>query len=206
MLGTPLLKLKDLSKYKVLIIQIAIKDVAVKYRYPFLGGLWAFLMPFFLIVILVIVFSKILKVTIPGYPFPVYLITGILPWNYFASSLSSATVGISNSKGLIKNVYFPREIIPIAIVLSNIIKHTLTPKDILIAISSSGQSKNIIAAVETAKNNNSTVKTLSGFKPDNKLRTTGDINFWSNSNDYGIVEMAHQFILHNIADRLIIKS
>ncbi len=121
MLGTPLLKLKDLSKYKVLIIQIAIKDVAVKYRYPFLGGLWAFLMPFFLIVIVVIVFSKILKVTIPGYPFPVYLITGILPWNYFASSLSSATVGISNSKGLIKNVYFPREIIPIAIVLSNII-------------------------------------------------------------------------------------
>lgn len=91
-------------------------------------------------------------------------------------------------------------------VFSNIVKHTLKPKDMLIAISSSGQSKNIIAAVETAKNNNSTVITLSGFKPDNKLRTTGDINFWSNSNDYGIVEMAHQFILHNIADRLIIKS
>jgi len=87
-------------------------------------------------------------------------------------------------------------------VFSNIVKHTLKPKDILIAISSSGQSKNIIAAVEAAKNNNSTVITLSGFKPDNKLRATGDVNFWSKSIDYGIVEIAHQFILHNIADRL----
>jgi len=87
-------------------------------------------------------------------------------------------------------------------VFSNIIKHTLKPKDILIAISSSGQSKNIIAAVETAKNNDSTVITLSGFNPNNKLRAMGDINFWSNSDDYGIVEIAHQFILHNIADRL----
>ncbi|MBO06146.1 MAG: phosphoheptose isomerase [Parcubacteria group bacterium] len=86
---------------------------------------------------------------------------------------------------------------------SNIVKYTLKPKDILIAISSSGQSENIIAAVETSKSNDSTVITLSGFKPDNKLRTTGDINFWSNSADYGIVEIAHQFILHNIADRLV---
>ena len=78
--------------------------------------------------------------------------------------------------------------------------------DILIAISRSGQSKNIIAAVETAKSNDSTVITLSGFKSDNRLRTTGDINFWSNSDDYGIVEIAHQFILQNIADRLITKS
>ena len=90
-------------------------------------------------------------------------------------------------------------------VYSNIVKHTIKPKDILIAISSSGQSENIVAAVETAKSNNSIVITLSGFKPDNKLRTTGDINFWSNSDDYGIVEIAHQFILHNIADRLITK-
>ena len=87
-------------------------------------------------------------------------------------------------------------------VFSNIVKQTLKPMDILIAISSSGQSKNIIAAVETAKSNDSTVITLSGFKSDNRLRTTGDINFWSNSNDYGIVEIVHQFILHNTADRL----
>jgi len=91
-------------------------------------------------------------------------------------------------------------------VFSNIIKHTLKPKDVLIAISSSGQSENIIAAVKAAKNNDSIVITFSGFKQDNKLRTSGDINFWSNSDDYGIVEIAHQFILHNIADRIITKQ
>ena len=91
-------------------------------------------------------------------------------------------------------------------VFSNIIKHTLKPKDVLIAISSSGQSENIIAAVKAAKNNDSIVITFSGFKQDNKLRTSGDINFWSNSDDYGIVEIAHQFILHNIADRIKTKQ
>ena len=91
-------------------------------------------------------------------------------------------------------------------VFSNIIKHTLKPKDVLIAISSSGQSENIIAAVKAAKNNDSIVITFSGFKQDNKLRTSGDINFWSNSDDYGIVEISHQFILHNIADRIKTKQ
>jgi D-sedoheptulose 7-phosphate isomerase len=43
--------------------------------------------------------------------------------------------------------------------------------------------------------------TLSGFDPKNTLRTLGDINIWSNSKDYGMVEMTHQFILHNLSDR-----
>ena len=86
---------------------------------------------------------------------------------------------------------------------SNIIKLTLKPKDILIAISSSGQSKNIINAVESAKNLDSTVITFSGFKSNNPLRKMGDINFWCNSKDYGMVEIGHQFLLHNLADKFM---
>lgn len=114
-------ELKTLFKYKDLIWQIAIKDLAVQYRYPLLGILWIFLMPFFLIIIFIIIFSRLLKINVPGYPYPVFFVTGILPWNYFASSVSSATTRISDSGGLVKNVYFPREIIPISIVLSNLI-------------------------------------------------------------------------------------
>ena len=86
---------------------------------------------------------------------------------------------------------------------STIVKLTLNPEDTLIAISSSGQSENIINAAVSAKQLGSTVITLSGFDPINPLRKIGDINFWCNSNDYGMVEIAHQFILHNISDRFL---
>jgi len=84
---------------------------------------------------------------------------------------------------------------------SNIISNTTKEKDLLIAISSSGKSKNIINAVEAARQNGAIVVTLSGFDSKNSLRIMGDINFWCNSKDYGMVEIAHQFILHNLADR-----
>lgn len=74
-------------------------------------------------------------------------------------------------------------------------------EDILIAISSSGQSKNILNAVIEAKKINSNVITLSGFSSNNPLRKMGNINIWIDSNDYGFVEIGHQFILHNIADK-----
>jgi len=84
---------------------------------------------------------------------------------------------------------------------SSILKTVVKANDLLIAISSSGQSKNIINAVKIAKENGIVVITLSGFSSENGLRSSGDINFWSNSSDYGMVEISHQFILHNIADR-----
>lgn len=77
----------------------------------------------------------------------------------------------------------------------------LVENELVIAISSSGQSKNIINAVQVAKAKNCFVFTMSGFKEDNPLRELGDLNLWLRSNDYGFVEYGHAFILHNIADR-----
>jgi D-sedoheptulose 7-phosphate isomerase len=74
--------------------------------------------------------------------------------------------------------------------------------DALIAISSSGQSENIRNAARQAASNGGTVVTLSGFSDDNPLRSMGDLNFWLDSTDYGLVEVGHQFILHNLSDRL----
>ncbi len=121
-----LFKLKLLLKYKDLIWQIAVNDLAVQYRHPLLGVLWIFLMPLFLIVTVIIVFSKLLKVIIPGYPFPIFFVTGMLPWNYFASALFTATTKISDSSGLVKNVYFPKEVIPFSIVLSHLINFIIS--------------------------------------------------------------------------------
>lgn len=76
------------------------------------------------------------------------------------------------------------------------------PGDLLVAISSSGKSMNIQNAARQATENGGQVITLSGFAGDNPLRVIGGINFWLDSTDYGMVEIGHQFILHNLSDRL----
>jgi D-sedoheptulose 7-phosphate isomerase len=70
--------------------------------------------------------------------------------------------------------------------------------DCLIAISSSGQSKNIINAVEAARLLSLNVLTLSGFKADNPLRAMGDVNLYVPAHDYGTVEITHLAILHSM--------
>lgn len=74
------------------------------------------------------------------------------------------------------------------------------PDDILVAISSSGNSMNIVNAVDYANTVNKNVITLSGFKNDNKLVNRGKINFYLDSTNYGVVECYHHSILHIILD------
>ena len=75
------------------------------------------------------------------------------------------------------------------------------PGDVLIAISSAGRSVNIRNAAAQMMNAGGSVITLSGFARDNPLRCMGDINIWLDVSDYGLVEVGHQFILHNMSDR-----
>ena len=74
------------------------------------------------------------------------------------------------------------------------------PDDVLIAISSSGRSANILNAVAVARTRGIRVLTFSGFKPDNPLRTSGDLNFYVPASEYGFVEIAHQSLLHAMLD------
>jgi len=74
------------------------------------------------------------------------------------------------------------------------------PKDVVVAISSSGDSLNIVEAARVAAIGRCQVATLSGFSPSNRLRSFGDINFYVNSSEYGLVEIAHLTILHAILD------
>lgn len=75
------------------------------------------------------------------------------------------------------------------------------PNDILIAISSSGKSLNICNAVKKMRELGGIAVTLSGFSRENPLRLLGNFNIWVDSSDYGMVEIGHQFILHNLADK-----
>ena len=78
--------------------------------------------------------------------------------------------------------------------------------DLLVAISSSGNSPNIINAVNVAREKGCHIVTLSGFKPDNQLRQLGDINIYVPSMEYGIVESIHNMILQQIVDELMAQD
>jgi len=84
---------------------------------------------------------------------------------------------------------------------ARILSQITRPGDVLIAISSSGNSKNIRNAAAQVTEAGGKVITLSGFACDNPLRSSGDINVWLDASDFGMVEIGHQFILHNISDR-----
>lgn len=74
------------------------------------------------------------------------------------------------------------------------------PGDLLVAVSSSGNSRNIISAIETARSKNMEVITLTGFRADNKVKQLGDINVYVPSHKYGIVESIHNLILQQVVD------
>ena len=75
------------------------------------------------------------------------------------------------------------------------------PGDLLITVSSSGKSENILRAAQAARDNGCKVITLTGFAPDNPSRRLGDLNFYVNSLEYGFVETAHAALTHYITDQ-----
>jgi len=115
-------QIKALIQYRHLLWELAIKDIKVRYCSPILGFLWAILIPLSMVLIFKFVFSNIIRVGfVEEFPFFIYLMTAIFPWSYFSSSIHGATESIFGNRELIKKTYFPRQIIPVSIVLANLI-------------------------------------------------------------------------------------
>jgi ABC-type polysaccharide/polyol phosphate export permease len=112
-------RIGELLQHRELILRLAVKDLKVRYKSPWLGFLWALLVPVFMMVILSVVFSLFLRVKVGPFPFPLFLIAALFPWNFVALSLGTGTTNVVESGSLIKKVYFPREAMPIAVVLAN---------------------------------------------------------------------------------------
>jgi phosphoheptose isomerase len=87
--------------------------------------------------------------------------------------------------------------------LSHAVRLNAREGDYMVAISSSGRSKNILNAVAMAREMNLDIITLSAMGADNPLRTLGDVNYWVNSWSYNIVESAHQFWMMAVIDLII---
>jgi len=110
--------------YRELLKNLVAKDLKLKYRGSVLGFLWSLLNPLLMIAVYTVAFTYILRVHVESFVF--YLMIGILAWTFFANSLAMATGAIIDNAGLVKSVFFPRAILPIAVVLFNFAQYLLT--------------------------------------------------------------------------------
>ena len=105
----------DLLRYRALLKNLVYKDLKLKYRGSILGVAWSLLNPLLLLVVYTVAFKHVLRVQQENYAY--FLLVGLLPWNFFSAALLASTAAITGNASLIKKVYFPSEILPIATVL-----------------------------------------------------------------------------------------
>ncbi len=118
--------------YRELLVNLVRKELKVRYKNSVLGFLWSLLNPALYLVVYTIVFQVVLGSQIPN--FAIFLLSGLLAWNLFSTSLAGATGSITGGASLVNKVYFPREILPLAAVGSNCVHFVLQSIVLMAAI------------------------------------------------------------------------
>jgi lipopolysaccharide transport system permease protein len=105
-------------RYRELLFVLMMRDVQVLYKQALLGAAWAILQPVFAVLIFSFVFGVAAHIPSDGVPYPIFAFAGVLPWTYFAEAVRRSGMGLVNDAELVRKVYFPRLIMPLANVIS----------------------------------------------------------------------------------------
>ena len=116
-------RIKDIYDYRDMVFSLVRRELRGRYQKSVLGMLWTFLNPFFQIVIYTLVFTFIFPSNIENYY--IYLMTGIIPWNFFTEALGQGAGSIVSNADMTKKIYFPREVLTIASVTAKFINMLL---------------------------------------------------------------------------------
>jgi homopolymeric O-antigen transport system permease protein len=106
----------ELVEYRELLYQLSLKDLLVRYKQSVMGFGWAVFMPLVNTVLFSVIFTRVTRLN-TDVPYPVFAYTGLLFWNFFASSLRFAVVSLSGNAVLVTKIYFPREIFPFSAII-----------------------------------------------------------------------------------------
>lgn len=116
------LNLKEVWRYKDLIYMFVKRDFVSSFKQTILGPIWFFINPIFTTIVYLIVFGGIAGISTDGAPKILFYLSGVTLWNYFSTCLTSASNVFVNNAGIFGKVYFPRLVMPLTIVVSNLMR------------------------------------------------------------------------------------
>jgi len=116
-----LMDLSEIWKYKELFFVFAWRDIKVRYKQTILGAAWAVFQPLTSMFIFTIFFGNFAKIPSGELPYPLFVLTGLIFWNYFSGVLSRSSNSMIDNEEIVKKVYFPREILPFSTVGANLV-------------------------------------------------------------------------------------
>ncbi|SFQ18865.1 ABC transporter permease [Parafilimonas terrae] len=119
------LKLQDTWAYRDLLWLLVRRDFVATYKQTILGPLWYLIQPVFTTVIYTLVFGGIAGISTEGLPGPLFYMAGITMWNYFADCLNKTSTVFRDNAGIFGKVYFPRLIMPLSIIISNLVRFVI---------------------------------------------------------------------------------
>jgi len=115
--GWASLKLDELWSYREVVYFLTWRDVRVRYKQTVLGVTWVVIQPLFTMLVFSLFFGRLAKMPSDGIPYPLFSLTALIPWTFFANGLAQSSNSLVGNSNLISKVYFPRLVAPISAVL-----------------------------------------------------------------------------------------
>jgi homopolymeric O-antigen transport system permease protein len=112
---------RELWRYRDVAVEIARRDVTVRYRQTFLGAAWALLQPIGTMVVFSIFFNRVAGIGGNGVPYPLFTLTALVPWTFFSNALLMGSDSLVANSALVTKVYFPRVFIPLGIIVAGLL-------------------------------------------------------------------------------------
>lgn len=112
---------KDIWRYRELFYILSWRDIKVRYKQTVIGLLWSVVRPLLTMLVFTVVFNKVARLDGGGVPYPVLVLAGLLPWQFFANALTESSNSLIGNEKLISKVYFPRIVIPAASVITSLL-------------------------------------------------------------------------------------
>ena len=124
--------LRVFTEYRELLSELTWREIKQRYKQSILGYAWVIVNPLTQMIVMAFVFSKLLRFENLGVPYPVFLYVGLLPWTLFSNSLSSSAGVLVANSGLLKKIYFPREVFVLSTIFAKIIDFFLASSVLLL--------------------------------------------------------------------------
>jgi lipopolysaccharide transport system permease protein len=116
------LDLGELWRYRDLLMLLAWRDIAARYRQSVIGYGWAILKPVLSMAIFTFIFNRVADIKSDGSPYPLFAFTGMLPWLYFSNTIMASTASVVTSSGMLTKVYFPRMVLPVSSIVVGLVE------------------------------------------------------------------------------------